>query len=370
MKLQRLGILAGIALTATVALAACGTDNNNTPSNGSSGGAKASGSANCATGTLNAQGSTAQANAISTWIKDYNAQCSGATINYQAHRLRRRPDGVHRRPGRLRRLRLGAEAGRPAEGERALRLRRPAAIHLPMVVGPIAVVYNVSGVTNLQFKPATIAGIFSGKITTWNDPAIAADNPGVKLPSTKITPVHRADSSGTTDNFTKYLTKTAAGAWTFDHDKVWHAPGGDAEKGSDGVSKFIASTDGSIGYDEWSFATLNNLNMAKIFNGAGEWSTLTADSAGKTIAGAQTVGTGNDLQMTIDYTTTTPGAYPIVLVTYEIVCDKGNPAGSLNLLKSFLGYTSSTAGQQVLTRSATPRCRTRCAPRSRRPSPQ
>ena len=76
---------------------------------------------------------------------------------------------------------------------------------------------------------------------------------------------------------------------------------------------------------------------------------LSADSAGKTIAGAQVVGTGNDLQLKIDYSTNTPGAYPIVLVTYEIVCDKGNPAASLNLLKSFLGYTSSTAGQQVLT---------------------
>jgi phosphate transport system substrate-binding protein len=218
-----------------------------------------------------------------------------------------------------------------------------------MVVGPIAVVYNVGGLTNLQFKAATLAGIFAGKITTWNDPAIAADNPGVSLPSTKITPVHRADSSGTTDNFTNYLTQTAGSAWTFNHDKVWHAPGGDAEQGSDGVSKFLSSTDGAIGYVEWSFATLNNLNMAKIFNGAGEWSSLTADSAGKTIAGAKVVGTGNDLQMNIDYSTNTAGAYPIVLVTYEIVCDKGNPAGSLNLLKSFLGYTSSTAGQGTLT---------------------
>jgi phosphate transport system substrate-binding protein len=351
-KLQRLGILAGIALTATVALAACGTDNNNSPSSGGSAGGSASGSAiNCATGTLNAQGSTAQANAIATWIKDYNSKCSGATINYQ---------GTGSGAGQQAFIAGQADfagsdsALKPADQPKAnahCASGTPGgvAIHLPMVVGPIAVVYNVSGVTNLQLKPATIAGIFSGKITTWNDPAIAADNPGASLPSTKITPVHRAESSGTSDNFTNYLSQTAGSAWTFGHDKVWHAPGGDAEQGSDGVSKFISSTDGSIGYDEWSFATLNNLNMAKIFNGNGEWSTLTADSAGKTIAGAQVVGTGNDLQMKIDYTTKTPGAYPIVLVTYEIVCDKGNPAGTLNLLKSFLTYTSSTAGQQVLT---------------------
>lgn len=349
MRLQRFGILAGIALTATVALAACGTDNN-TPTSGGTDGATASG-ANCATGTLNAQGSTAQANAISTWIKNYNAQCSGATINYQ---------GTGSGAGQTAFIAGQADfAGSDSALKAADQPKANAhcasgsaggvAIHLPMVVGPIAVVYNVSGVTNLQLKPATIAGIFSGKITTWNDPAIAADNPGASLPSTKITPVHRADSSGTSDNFTSYLTQTAGSAWTYNHDKVWHAPGGDAEQGSDGVSKFIASTDGSIGYDEWSFATLNNLNVAKIYNGAGEWSTLTADSAGKTIAGAKVVGTGNDLQMSIDYSTNTPGAYPIVLVTYEIVCDKGNPAGRLDLLKSFLGYTSSAGGQQVLT---------------------
>jgi phosphate transport system substrate-binding protein len=348
-KLQRLGIIAGIALTATVALAACGTDKNNTPSSNSTTGGTSAGAIQCATGTLNAQGSTAQANAVAQWIKDYNAQCSGATINYQ---------GTGSGAGQQAFIAGQADfAGSDSALKPADQPKADAhcgsgnqAIHLPMVVGPIAVAYNVSGVTNLQLKPATLAGIFAGKIKTWNDPAIAADNPGASLPSTKITPVHRADSSGTSDNFTNYLSQTASSVWTFGHDKVWHAPGGDAEQGSDGVSKFIASTDGAIGYVEWSFVTLNNLNMAKIFNGAGEWSTLTADSAGKTIAGAQVVGTGDDLQMKIDYSTTTPGAYPIVLVTYEIVCNKGNPAASLPLLKSFLGYTSSTAGQASLTK--------------------
>jgi len=346
-KLQRLGILAGIALTATVALAACGTNNNTSPP-ASGSGSPTAGAIQCATGTLNAQGSTAQANAIANWIKLYNQACPGATINYTGSGS-----------GAGQQAFIAGQADFAGSDSPLSATDQPkanahctggAAIHLPMVVGPIAVVYNVNGVSNLQFKAATLAGIFNGKITKWNDPAIAADNPGVSLPATKITPVHRSDSSGTTDNFTKYLgTVAGSTAWPYPHDKVWHAPGGDAEKGSDGVSKFLASTDGAIGYVEWSFATLNNLNMAKIFNGAGEWSTLTADSAGKTIAGAQVVGTGNDLQMKIDYATNAPGAYPIVLVTYEIVCDKGNPSGSLNLLKSFLGYTSSTAGQQTLT---------------------
>jgi len=343
-KLQRLGILAGIALTATVALAACGTDSNSDkPSSTNTASA-----ASCPSGTLNAAGSTAQANAVAEWIKDYNSQCANVKINYNAN---------------------GSGAGQqafiqgtvdfagsdsplvPADQTSAnTHCGTGPAIHLPMVVGPIAVVTNVSGAKDLQFKASTLAGIFAGKITTWNDPAIAADNPGVTLPSTKITAVHRADSSGTTDNFTKYLGTVAPTVWTAPHDKVWPtSAAGDAETGSDGISKEITSTNGSIGYVEWSFATLNNLNTAKIYNGAGEWSTLSADSAGKTIAGAKTTGTGDDLQMSIDYSTNTAGAYPIVLVTYEIVCDKGTPAAALPLVKSFLTYTSSTAGQSSLT---------------------
>jgi phosphate transport system substrate-binding protein len=343
-KLQRLGILAGIALTATVALAACGTDNNNDTS---SDGSNSSAAADCPSGTLNAQGSTAQANAMAQWIKNYNVQCSGVTINYQ---------GTGSGAGQQAFIGgtadfAGSDSPLTPQDQPKANAHCPggAAVHLPMVVGPIAVVYNVGGLNNLQFKADTLAKIFAGKITSWNDPAIAADNPGVSLPSTKITPVHRADSSGTSDNFTKYLSSTAPTDWTYGHDKSWHAPGGDAEEGSDGVSKFVKSTDGAIGYDEWSFATLNSLNMAKIYNGAGEYTALTGDAAGKTIAGAKVTGTGNDLQMSIDYGANTPGAYPIVLVTYEIVCDKGNPAQPLPLIKSFLTYTSSSDAQNALT---------------------
>jgi phosphate transport system substrate-binding protein len=343
-KLQRLGILAGIALTATVALAACGTDNNSDKPSSTG----TSSAASCPSGTLNAAGSTAQGNAMSQWIKDYNAQCPDVKINYNANGSGAGQQAFIQGTADF----AGSDSALKPEDQTSAdkHCATGPAVHLPMVVGPIAVVTNVSGAKDLQFKPATLAGIFSGKITTWNDPAIAADNSGVKLPSTKITAVHRADSSGTTDNFTKYLGATAPTAWTAPHDKVWPtAAGGDAETGSDGISKEVTSTDGSIGYVEWSFATLNNLNVAKIFNGAGEWSTLTADAAGKTIAGAKTTGTGDDQQMSIDYATTTAGAYPIVLVTYEIVCDKGTSAAALPLVKGFLTYTSSTAGQASLT---------------------
>jgi phosphate transport system substrate-binding protein len=343
-KLQRHGIMAGLALTATLALAACGSDNNSTPSSGSSGGASAGGgSISCASGSLTAQGSTAQANAMAQWIKSYQTACSGAQINYQ---------GTGSGAGQTAFISgtadfAGSDSPFPdADQPKAdARCKTGAAIHLPMVTGPIAVAYNVSGVTDLQLKPATIAKIFAGKITKWDDPAIKADNANASLPSSAILTVHRSDSSGTTDNFTKYLAAAAKTDWTYGHDKVWKAPGGTAQKGSDGVGGAITKTAGAIGYVEWSYAQVNNLSTAKVQNGAGEFATLTGDAAGKTIASAETAGSGNDMKLKIDYNTTAAGAYPIVLVTYEIVCDKGNAADKLPLLKSFLTYISSTAAQ-------------------------
>ncbi|MDX6432534.1 MAG: phosphate transport system substrate-binding protein, partial [Streptosporangiaceae bacterium] len=224
------------------------------------------------------------------------------------------------------------------------------AIDLPMVVGPIAVAYNLKGVTGLQLSPATTAGIFAGTIKTWNDPAIKKDNPSATLPSTPIKTLHRSDDSGTTDNFTKYLTATAPDIWKFAGGKKWTAPGGQGLKGSDGVSTALKQTDGSVGYVEMSFATNNSLSTAKVKNGAGEYVDLTPENAGKSVASAAPVGTGNDLALKIDYKTTAAGAYPIVLVTYEIVCEKGLPTEQANFVKAFLTYTSGSAGQSALTK--------------------
>ena len=338
--------MAGIALTATVGLAACGTDDNNSsssPTNGSSSAAAIS----CATGTVNAQGSTAQTNAIGQLIKDYDAKCSGATINYTANGSGAGQTAFISGTADFAGSDSALTAAQMPDANK--RCATGNAVDLPMVVGPIAVVYHVGSLTNLQFKAATLADIFSGKITTWDNAEIKADNPGVSLPSTQITAVHREDASGTSDNFTNYLGTVAPTNWTYPHAKAWPTGlKGDAENGSAGISTELAKTDGSIGYVEWSYATLNSLNMAKIYNGAGEWSSLTADSAGKTIAGATVVGTGDDLSLKIDYTTTTAGAYPIVLATYEIVCETGTPSAALPLVKSFLTYASSAAGQQSL----------------------
>jgi phosphate transport system substrate-binding protein len=340
-KLQRSGYVAGIALTAALSLAACGSDNNTPAASGANASAAAG---RCATGSLTAEGSTAQANAMAEWIKDYQGQCSGAKIGYQGTGS---GAGVQAFTAGTADF-AGSDSALKPEEHTAADPKCPGgvAMDLPMVVGPIAVVYNVDGVKDLQLDGPTLAKIFAGKITKWNDPAIAGQNSGATLPSSTIQTVHRSDSSGTTDNFTKYLGSVAKADYTLDHDKTWKAPGGVGAKGSDGVAAKIKSTPGSLAYVELSFAQNDSLAMAKIKNGAGEYTELTGDSAGKTIEGAKITGTAPDLTMSIDYATTTAGAYPIVLVTYEIACSKGSAKAAD--IKAFLTYTSSTGGQSVL----------------------
>ncbi|GAA1831216.1 phosphate ABC transporter substrate-binding protein PstS [Luedemannella flava] len=348
MKLKRHGILAGALLTATLALAACGTDDNT--GNGTNNSTASASASDCATGKLTAQGSTAQKNAMDQWIKDYAAKCSGASIDYQGTGS---GAGIQAFIAGTADFAGSDSAMKDPEEQPKADTRCGAgnkAIHLPLVIGPIAIVYNIDGVTNLQLSPATVAKIFANKVTKWNDAAIAADNPGVTLPATAILPVHRADSSGTTDNFLKYLSKTAAADWTYGNAKEWPLKeGGQGEPKSDGVAGAVKANKGAIGYVEWSFAEVNGLAKVKVKNAAGEYTELTAESAGKTIESAQVAGTGDDLKLTVDYNTTAAGAYPIVLVTYEIVCGKGTPADKLALVKGFLGYAAGD-GQATLTK--------------------
>ena len=295
----------------------------------------------CATGSLASSGSTAQGKAISKWIIDYNAKCGATIADYGGGGSGKGVSDFIAKQTDFGGSDSALKDDQPAQAKD--RCGGNAAIDLPMVTGPVAMAYNLDGVDKLILTPQVLSGIFGGTITTWNAKEIADINPGVTLPSVAIATVHRAEESGTTDNFTKYLT--AAGGWTFEGGKAWTAPGGTAAQGNDGVGKAVASTAGSIGYVEWGYAKDNNLNMAQIDNGGGAVE-LTADSAAKAIDAAKIVGTDGDLSLKIDYATKEAGAYPIVLVTYEIVCSAGN-GDKAALLKSFLGYTA-TDGQGTL----------------------
>lgn len=356
MKLSRNGRIMGLALTGVIALAACGTDNNSgngaassapVGGNSASGGASpAAGDITCATGSLTGAGSSAQKNAMDEWVKDYQTACNGATINYQSVGS---GAGIQQFISNTTDFAGSDSALKDDEQPKAdARCKTGKAINLPMVVGPIGIAYNLQGVDNLILDASTIAKIFSGKITKWNDPALMKLNPAAKLPSTTIQSFHRSDSSGTTDNFTKYLKAAGGSDWTFGSGKPWMAPGGQGAKGNEGISAGLKQTDGGIGYLELSFVENSGAKAAKIETGSGSPVELTAENAGKAVEAAKIVGTGNDLKLSIDYGTKTAGVYPIVLVTYEIVCEKGTDPAKLSLLKGFLGYTASEKGQSAI----------------------
>lgn len=336
---KRLGAtLATLALVG--ALAACGSwnDAGSTSSN-------STGDSSCPAGALSAEGSSAQKNAIEEAIASFGENCVDADISYN-------PTGSG---AGIKQFTAGQvdfagsdSALNPDKGEVDAAQQRcgAPAWNLPMVAGPIAVAYNLPGVDSLVVTPEVAAQIFSGKITTWNDPAIAKVNQGVSLPSDKITVFFRSDESGTTENFTKYLQAAAPDAWTAEPAKKWTGTGEGREKSS-GVADGVKQTAGSVTYVEWSYAKDNKLGIAKVDNGAGPVE-LTGQSAGEAVSVAKVAGEGNDLRLKLDYATKAPGTYPIVLVTYEIVCSKGLDAGKTSLEKAFLKHFASTDVQKGL----------------------
>lgn len=365
MNLNRTALAAGVVASA-LALTACGSDNNSDPkksadttaasdgatSGGASSSARATsggtgGSAACVKGSVQAEGSTAQKNAINQWIKDYQAKCSGSTVTYNATGS---GSGIKNFTGGQVDFAGSDSALDPAKGEvaKAKQQCKSTPLDLPMVVGPISIAYKLDGVDDLTLTPTLLAQMFQGKIKKWDDAAIKKANPDAKLPSKDIKVIFRSEESGTTQNFEKYLAAAAPSDYTAEPSKKWSGSVGEGKKGSDGVQQGIQSTDGSLGYVEWSFAQDGGLQQAKVDNGGGAVA-LSAQSAGKAVAAAKITGTGDDLTLKLDYATKVTGAYPIILVTYEVVCTKYADAGKAALIKSLLSYTSSTAGQKSVT---------------------
>ncbi|MFJ5777428.1 phosphate ABC transporter substrate-binding protein PstS [Streptomyces sp. NPDC093094] len=351
MKLQRMNrralTLGALAVSGALALTACGSDDTGEKTSG--GGAStsaASGNIKCddAKGQLLADGSSAQKNAIDAWVKGFTQACNGVQINYKGGgsgagvtaftqgQVAFAGSDSALKPEELTASKEVCEGGQ--------------GIDLPMVGGPIAVSYNVPGVENLVLDAPTLAKIFDSKITNWNDKAIAALNPDAKLPDLKIQAFHRSEDSGTTDNFTKYLIATTPDNWKYEGGKAWQAKGGQAASGSAGIAQQVKQNSGAIGYMELSYA--KDMTTISLDTGAAAPVKASTDSATKAIADAKVVGTGKDLALELNYKTTADGAYPITLVTYEIVCDKGNKSDTLPATKAFLRYIASEEGQQVL----------------------
>jgi phosphate transport system substrate-binding protein len=345
-KNRRALALGALAVSGALALTACGSDDTGTNGSGDSTAAAAAGNIDCgdAKGQLQASGSSAQKNAIDAWVKQFTAACKTVQINYN-------PTGSG---AGVTAFTQGQTAF--AGSDSALKPEEVTAskkvctggtgIDLPMVGGPIAVAFNIPGVDSLTLDASTLAKIFDSKIANWNDKAIKALNPDAKLPDLKIQAFHRADESGTTDNFTKYLKAAAPSDWKYEGGKAWQAKGGQSAQGSSGLAQQVSQTSGAISYFELSYA--KNIKTVDIKTEAAEPVKATVENATKAIAAAKVVGTGKDLSLELDYTPSAAGAYPITLVTYEIVCDKGNKADTLPATKSFLNYIASKDGQALL----------------------
>jgi phosphate transport system substrate-binding protein len=338
--------LGALAVSGALALTACGSDDTSDTGSGGSASAKASSSVDCgdASGQLQASGSSAQKNAIDAWVKEFAAACSGVQINYNPTGS---GAGVTAFTQGQTAFAGSDSALKPEEITASKKIcSNGQGIDLPMVGGPIAVGFNVPGVDSLTLDAATLAQIFDSKITKWNDEAIAKLNPDAKLPDLKIQAFHRSDESGTTDNFTKYLKAAAPGDWSYEPGKSWEAKGGQSAQGSSGLAQQVTQTSGAISYFELSYA--EGIKTVDIKTEAAEPVKATVENATAAIGAAKVVGTGKDLALELDYTPSAAGAYPITLVTYEIVCDKGNKAETLPATKAFLNYIASEDGQGLL----------------------
>jgi phosphate transport system substrate-binding protein len=217
-------------------------------------------------------------------------------------------------------------------------------LYFPVVIGPITMAYNLSGISNLKLGPATIAGIFSGKITSWNNSAIAADNPGVKLPSTPITLAVRSDSSGTTQNFSLFLEDSAPSSWTLGSSSTIKWPStARAASGNPGVAQVVKSTPGAIGYVDYSTAKAATLSFASVKNKDGSFVAPSPTSA-SAAAGQTTVKT--NLTFAAVWAAGA-SSYPITYQSWDLVYATQPDANTAAMLKAYLAYLLGPA-QQLL----------------------
>jgi phosphate transport system substrate-binding protein len=337
-------MVTALALLA-VGVAACGSDDS---TSGDSSGATADSSLS---GEIAGAGSSAQEAAQEAWIAGIQGASPDVTIAY---------DPVGSGGGREQFIAGGTEYGGTdsafadqelTDAEKRCSDQGGELIQIPVYISAIAVVYNLPEVTDLQLSPETIAGIFDQKITTWNDPAIAADNPDADLPDTAITPVNRADDSGTTANFTDYLADTAGNAWPYEPDDTWPVKGGESAQGTSGVIDSVKNGEGTIGYADESQA--GDLGIAGIKVGD-SW--VQPSAAGATASLDESKQDNSEGKYIFSYdinrTTTSADSYPLVLLSYEMACTSYDDTAKGDIVKALLNYVVSAEGQDAAASNA------------------
>ncbi len=302
------------------------------------------------TGTLNGAGASSAGTAQEAWIAEFQTANDGVTVNYD-------PSGSG--AGRESFFAGAVEfAGTDSSlSDEELALASPVCVaeagyfEVPVYVSPIAVIYNLEGVDSLNLAPATIAGIFKGDITNWNDAAIAADNPDVTFPDLAITAVHRSDDSGTTKNFTDYLSKNAGDIWDAEVGDPFPYSTGEGASGTSGVVDAVTNGTGTIGYADASKA--GDLGTANIKVGD-TWVGHTPEGAANVLALSPRIEgrSATDMAVSIDRTLTDPTGYPLVLVSYLIGCNDYADDAVGALVNAYASYLTSAEGQATAAANA------------------
>ena len=342
MVTRSLAAVCGVGLLAS--LAACG-DNTAAPESTS---ATKDGVASL-TGEYAGAGASSQQTAVEAWIEGFRSQAPNATVAYN-------PSGS------------GAGVSTFLTGsivwagsDKALSVEEieqsksvcasGTAFDVPVYVSPIAVAFNLDGIStagkHVNMDAATIAKVFNGEITRWNDPAITEQNPGLDLPNLTITVVHRSDKSGTTLNFVSYLKDVAPSAWPHDLSENWPNEVGQGAKGTSGVVSTIKQANGTIGYAD--FSQVGDLGTVAVKVGD-DYTPISADAASKVIADSPvdtSVDGDNRIVIDINHKTAATGAYPIVLVSYDIVCPAYKESNDATFAKAWLTYVTSAEGQKA-----------------------
>nr|WP_216658607.1 phosphate ABC transporter substrate-binding protein PstS [Nocardioides sp. zg-1230] len=333
-------------LALSISLTACGGGNSADEASADTGDSAASGDYADLSGELAIGGASSQESAQNAWMVGFGEVAPGVTVSY---------DPVGSGGGRENFISGGfPTAGTDSylddeEGELSAATETCGSepITIPNYVSPIAVIFNLEGVDELNLSPETLAGIFAGDITSWDDEAIVADNPDADLPSEDITPVHRSDESGTTGNFTNYLSTVAGDAWTFGEIEQWpNEAGGEGGKGTSGVVQVVTDAPNTIGYADASQA--GGLGQASIKVGE-EFVAPSAEAAAKIFEVSPRVDEGSSVNMAydLDYTTEEAGVYPIVLTSYMVACESYDDEATAANVKGYLSYILSDEGQEI-----------------------
>ena len=340
MKLTRFGRAAVLAVAGAMLLSSCAVNERNLGASDST-----------LSGTIVGAGSSAQQAAQEVWVAGFQGENPNVTVEY---------DPAGSGAGRDTFLAGGsAFAGTDrafndeevATGKFGSCVPGTGIIELPTFISPIAVIFNLDGIESLNLDAETIAKIFKGEITSWDHEAIAAQNEGVDLPSTPITAVHRADDSGTTENFTEYLHGAAPEVWGAEPDGVWPYEGGEAAPQTSGVVDAVRNGTGTIGYADASRAGELGVVSVKVGD---EYVPYSSEAAAAIVDASPFVEgrSAGDLAIELDRSSTAAGAYPIVLISYLVGCQEYRDAEQAELVKAYFNYVISDEGQAAAEEAA------------------